>query len=75
MTENKKSFFRLLDEKFPNQDPDIQSMDGFNLDIIWGDSFFVTINETDHYAITYHGTFHYFTESSSLLTYMGSILL
>jgi hypothetical protein len=70
ITEKKEDFFRALSQRFPLEDPEIQSFDGEYIDVLWSEDFFFSITPEDNFSVTRRGMFHYFLSSEEMMYYL-----
>jgi hypothetical protein len=74
MSDGKEAFFRDLALACPTFDPEVQSVNGLYVDILW-DKVLFSITESDDYAITYKGVFKFLEDKHEAITYIKQIII
>ena len=70
ISQKKEDFFRALSALLPQENPEIQSLDGEYIDILWSEDFFLSITPKDTFSVTCEGEFHYFIRSEEMINYL-----
>lgn len=72
----KEAFFRLLSEKLPTEDPEIQTSNGLDVDIIW-DHTTLSLTPVDSLCMNINGTykFHYFENCLEYVSFVIGALV
>lgn len=74
MSNAKELFLKELNQKYPFQEPEIQSCDeGETIDIIFGKKFVMSMTEEEHFSVTCGGEFNYFDTSEEVFHYLDDI--
>lgn len=72
MSDGKEAFFKELALTCPYFDPEVQSINGLYVDMLW-DKVLFSITESDTYAITYKGVFKFLDNKHEAITFIKQI--